>query len=90
MPAKCSWTRAAPLARSAPRSTWRRWNSRWIFGQSELVVVVVDGLWLVVLWWWTLGIVERLLMNFDVGDTVQTIGPKVELTLSDWLLGILA
>ena len=56
-----------------------------------MVVVVVDGLWLVVLWWWTLGIVDRLLMNFDlwdVGDKVQTIGPKVELTLSDWLLGI--
>ena len=56
-----------------------------------MVVVVIDGLWLVVLWWWTLGIVDRLLMNFDlwdVGDTVQTTGPKVELTLSDWLLGI--
>ena len=31
-------------------------------GQSDLVVVVVDGLWLVVLWWWTLGVVDRLLM----------------------------
>ena len=41
-----------------------------------MVVVVIDGLWLVVLWRWTLGVVDRLLMSFDVwdiGDMCDTV-----------------